>query len=123
MPWQPLDRFRDPTIPKLNNLRRAAAAGVRVPATWWAPAAALRAGAVPPPDAGAGPLIIRSGSPTEDQRTTSNAGQLLSLVVPRPEEFAVALARVVAALPTDSARVPRGAVFVQPVVRAAEAGV
>src|SRR5438105_4491336 len=99
MPWQTLRRFRDASVPKLNNLRRAAAAGLRVPPTWWAPAAdALDA---PPDGLGPGPLIIRSGSPTEDQRTTSNAGQLLSLVVRDRSDFAESLRRVVAALPPD----------------------
>jgi pyruvate,water dikinase len=62
-------------------------------------------------------MIVRSGSPTEDTFATSNAGQLLSLPVREPEEFAEALARVAAALPRD------GAVFVQPLVEAVEAGV
>src|SRR5215831_18014800 len=114
MSWQPLRRFRDASVPKLNNLRRAAAAGLRVPPTWWAPAADAPAG--PPDDLGPGPCIIRSGSPTEDRRTTSNAGQLLSLVVRDRAEFAESLRRVVAAL-------PRGAVFVQPLIAATEAGV
>ena len=38
MPWLPLHQFRDNAVPKLNNLRRAAAAGLRVPPTWWLPA-------------------------------------------------------------------------------------
>src|SRR5438128_776357 len=99
MSWQPLERFRDPSIPKLNNLRRALGAGLRVPQTWWHPARTLTpALAAPPEELGHGPLIVRSGSPTEDQRTTSNAGQLLSLVVRRRSEFADSLRRVVQAL-------------------------
>jgi hypothetical protein len=39
MSWQKLARFRDRTVPKLYNLARAEAAGLRVPATWWARAA------------------------------------------------------------------------------------
>ncbi|HSF43893.1 MAG TPA: PEP-utilizing enzyme [Thermoanaerobaculia bacterium] len=118
MPWQPLARFDDPSIPKLDNLRRAAAAGLRVPETWWLQAAGLAEGGVEPPPSLAGrPLIVRSGSPTEDTHVTSNAGQLLSLAVTDPADFAESLARVVAALPGD------GAVFVQPLVTAEEAGV
>jgi pyruvate,water dikinase len=59
----------------------------------------------------------------EDLRTTSNAGQLLSLVVRRREEFATALAQVVEALPRSAPGVRLGAVFVQPLVEAEEAGV
>jgi pyruvate,water dikinase len=121
MPWRTLRHFRDAAVPKLNNLRRAAAAGLRVPPTWWAPAAGAPAG--PPDGLGPGPCIIRSGSPTEDQRTTSNAGQLLSLVVRDRADFAESLRRVVAALPRGAGGRPRGAVFVQPQVAATEAGV
>jgi pyruvate,water dikinase len=123
MPWQPLARYHDAAVPKLNNLRRASAAGLRVPPTWWAPAVALSAAPPSPPELRNGPLIIRSGSPTEDQRTTSNAGQLLSLPVRDRANFAESLVRVVAALPRDADGKPRGAVFVQPLVAAEEAGV
>jgi rifampicin phosphotransferase len=123
MPWQPLARFRDAAVPKLDNLRRAGAAGLRVPPTWWAAAPTLAAPLPPPPQLGEGALIIRSGSPTEDQRTTSNAGQLLSLAVRDRATFAESLGRVVAALPRDADGKPRGAVFVQPLVEAEEAGV
>lgn len=117
MPWRKLARFRDPAVPKLNNLRRAAAAGLRVPETWWMPASEAGKGA-PIPTALAGrPLIVRSGSPTEDTHVTSNAGQLLSLAVRDPAGFGEALARVVAAMPRD------GTVFVQPLIQAEEAGV
>ncbi|HKV12966.1 MAG TPA: hypothetical protein VJ725_32795, partial [Thermoanaerobaculia bacterium] len=115
MPWQPLARFDDPSIPKLDNLRRAAAAGLRVPETWWIDAADRVAG--PPPSLAGRPFILRSGSPAEDTHVTSNAGQLLSLVVTDPADFADSLARVVAVLP------PGGAVFAQPLVTAEEAGV
>ena len=50
MPWLPLRQFRDNAVPKLDNLRRAAAAGLRVPPTWWLPAAVAgqdSAGALP----------------------------------------------------------------------------
>ncbi len=121
MSWQRLERFRDPAVPKLDNLRRASAAGLRVPPTWWQHAAILEQ--MPPPELPVAlPVILRSGSPTEDGRTTSNAGQLLSLVVEAPSEYADALRRVVAALPCiDGKRL--GAVFVQPLVRGEEAGV
>jgi pyruvate,water dikinase len=124
VPWRTLRRFRDPAVPKLDNLRRARGAGVRVPETWWLPAdeAANLQPAAPPPSLAGRPLIVRSGSPTEDTFATSNAGQLLSVPVPtdqnNPAGFAEALARVVAALPRDG-----GAVFVQPLVEADEAGV
>jgi pyruvate,water dikinase len=126
MCWQPLKRFRDPSVPKLDNLRRAAQAGLRVPATCWASAvelATLRDAGTLPAGLGTGPWIIRSGSPTEDTRVTSNAGQLLSLPVRTPADFGTALARVVEALPLDSSRRPRGVVFVQPLITAEEAGV
>jgi hypothetical protein len=117
VPWRTLRRFRDPAVPKLDNLRRARTVGVRVPETWWLPAAeaARLQPAVPPPSLAGRPLIVRSGSPTEDTFATSNAGQLLSLPVREPAGFAEALARVVAALPRDG-----GAVFVQPLVEAEE---
>jgi pyruvate,water dikinase len=90
--------------------------------TWWLPAADAKTAAPPPALAGR-PLIVRSGSPTEDTRTTSNAGQLLSLGVRDPALFAESLARVVDALPRDARGAPLGAVFVQPLVEAGEAGV
>ncbi|HEY2738621.1 MAG TPA: hypothetical protein VGK45_09455, partial [Thermoanaerobaculia bacterium] len=126
MPWFPLKRFRDPSVPKLDNLRRARARGLRVPETWWLPAAdaALDPERMAPPPSLAGrPVIVRSGSPTEDTFATSNAGQLLSLPVRDPAAFGDALARVVAALPLDMAGRPLGAVFVQPLIAAIEAGV
>jgi rifampicin phosphotransferase len=123
VPWRSLARFRDPSVPKLDNLRRAAAAGLRVPETWWLPASETAGTVAPPPSLAGQPVIVRSGSPTEDTQATSNAGQLLSLAVPDPAAFASSLARVVEALPRDERGVPRGAVFVQPLVEAEEAGV
>ena len=127
MPWRELARFSDRSVPKLHNLRRAAAAGLRVPETWWLSGAEAASEAAAPPAALAGrPLIVRSGSPTEDTLSTSNAGQLLSLAVrdpAAPGAFGDALARVAAALPRDSTGRPLGAVFVQPLVVAEEAGV
>jgi len=124
MPWRPLKRFKNPSVPKLDNLRRAAATGLRVPETWWMPAAeAERTDDGAPPSLTNRPVIIRSGSPTEDTRVTSNAGQLLSLPVREPAAFGESLARVVAALPRDGRGAPRGAVFVQPLIEAEEAGV
>ena len=122
MSWQPLKRFRDPSVPKLNNLRRAAAAGLRVPPTWWLPAATVLP-APPPRELGPAPWIIRSGSPTEDTRTTSNAGQLLSRPVRNAGQFATVLRQVIAALPVDERGKRQGVVFVQPLIRAEEAGV
>jgi pyruvate,water dikinase len=73
---------------------------------------------MPPPSLIGRLVIVRSGSPTEDTQATSNAGQLLSVAVRDPGSFSEALARVVAALPQG-----QGAVFVQPLVEAEEAGV
>src|SRR4051794_27709863 len=100
-PWRPLDAFHDPTVPKLFNLRRAARGGLEVPPTVWARAADLLAAPPvrPPLGAADGRLIVRSGSPTEDSAATSNAGQFLSLVVDRGDDFAEAVRRVVDALP------------------------
>jgi rifampicin phosphotransferase len=123
MPWRTLARFRDPTVPKLDNLRRAAAAGLRVPETWWMPASEVRGEVDPPLSLADRPVIVRSGSPTEDTRVTSNAGQLLSVAVREPGSFSESLARVVAALPRDSQGMPLGAVFVQPLIDAEMAGV
>ncbi|MBK8258364.1 MAG: hypothetical protein IPK82_37580 [Polyangiaceae bacterium] len=117
--WLPLRRFRDSSVPKLHNLARASARGIRVPKTVWS--AAREA----PPETPKGfdfPLIVRSGSPTEDTHETSNAGQLLSLVVRDRAQFAESVARVVDALPKDKST-PLGVVFVQPLVLAKEAGI
>jgi pyruvate,water dikinase len=122
MRWQPIDRFRDPAVPKLDNLRRASAAGLRVPPTWWQHAAQLEQSA-PPELPVEPPLILRSGSPTEDGRTTSNAGQLLSLVIMTSDEYPDALRRVVEALPRSAEGKRLGSVFVQPLIRGEEAGV
>ena len=48
MTWLPLKRFRDASVPKLDNLRRAAEAGLGVPPTWWLSAAAIDPSAAPP---------------------------------------------------------------------------
>jgi rifampicin phosphotransferase len=117
VPWRKLERFRDPSFPKLHNLRRAAEAGLRVPETWWMPASEAEKGAFIPAALAGRPVIVRSGSPTEDTHATSNAGQLLSLAVRDPSGFPDALARVVAAMPRE------GMVFVQPLIQAEEAGV
>ncbi len=117
MPWRKLAGFRDSSVPKLDNLRRAAVAGLRVPETWWMPASEAEKGAPFPAALAGRPLIVRSGSPTEDTHATSNAGQLLSLAVRDPMGFPNALARVVAAMPRE------GVVFVQPLIQAEEAGV
>jgi pyruvate,water dikinase len=125
MPWQPLDVFRDPAIPKLDNLRRAARAGLRVPPwTLWAWAADLEAHPETPWPAGKprAPVVVRSASPTEDTLKSSNAGQLLSVTVREEAGFAPEVARVVAALPRRDGK-PLGAVFVQPRIEAEAAGV
>jgi pyruvate,water dikinase len=122
--WQPLRRFRNAAIPKINNLRRAQRAGIRIPETWWAMAAELlQSGTQSAPTLLTGPCILRSGSPTEDTRETSNAGQLLSLRVFDHDDFAAILARVIAALPVSGDGDPLGAVFIQPLLEPDEAGV
>jgi hypothetical protein len=123
MPWRTLAGFKDPAVPKLDNLRRAAAAGLRVPETWWMPASEARRQIDPPRALAGRPVIVRSGSPTEDTQATSNAGQLLSIPVREPGGFGESLARVVAALPREGRGEPLGAVFVQPLIEAEEAGV
>jgi rifampicin phosphotransferase len=122
MDWQPLKTFDDPSVPKLDNLRRAARVGLRVPPTWWLPGAITKS--VSPPQGGtAWPLIVRSGSPTEDQHATSNAGQFVSLIAETPEDFSLQVAQVVAALPRDAQGKPLGVLFVQSFLTGVEAGV
>ncbi|HYH81630.1 MAG TPA: PEP-utilizing enzyme [Longimicrobium sp.] len=94
-----------------------------MPATFWIRAADSPSAGALPAEIARGPFILRSGSPTEDTRLTSNAGQLLSLFVREPGRFERSLAEVVAALPKDGAGAPLGAVFAQPLVEAGEAGV
>jgi phosphohistidine swiveling domain-containing protein len=126
--WRGLAEFRWPAIPKLNNLRRAAEAGFRVPETVWAWAVECeREEGVGEGDCAregvpATPCIVRSGSPIEDTNVTSNAGQLVSVAVQKPEQFPDALKQVIAALPRAEGR-PQGVVFVQPLVVARTAGV
>ncbi|HEV3121196.1 MAG TPA: PEP-utilizing enzyme, partial [Isosphaeraceae bacterium] len=123
-PWHALEAFRDTSIPKLWNLRRARQAGYRVPQTVWARASLLETlSPAPVPSAlGEGPWMVRSGSPTEDGAHGSRAGQFVSVAVKQPGDFAEAVQRVVAALPRAGAEV-QGVVFVQPLIDAAEAGV
>jgi hypothetical protein len=73
--------FKDPSIPKLHNLFRTARAGLPIPPTAWAWAAELQLDApVPIPDSYPhfpelrSPIIVRSGSPSEDTGKTSGAG-------------------------------------------------
>src|SRR5437016_730137 len=124
MRWRTLDEFRDPAVPKLHNLRLAGRAGLLVPPTAWALAADLAArpadglpGSLPD-----GPCIVRSGAPSEDTPSSSNAGRFLSVLAVRPADFPVALRSVVAALRRQDGA-PLGVVFVQPWIRAETAGV
>jgi pyruvate,water dikinase len=123
--FEKLERFRDASIPKLDNLRRAAQAKVRVPATYWlyARSVSVKEGRLPGPPPLPFPLIVRSGSPTEDTGETSNAGQLLSLPARTPADFEESLRRVIEALPRGPSGDPLGAVFVQPLLSSEEAGV
>jgi pyruvate,water dikinase len=122
MNWQPLKQFRDPAVPKLHNLRRASAAGLRVPPTWWLDAD-VPARISPPALPLGPPLILRSGSPSEDGEETSNAGRFVSLVVEALADYPDALRRVVEALPLSPQGKRLGVVFVQTLVRGDEAGV
>jgi phosphohistidine swiveling domain-containing protein len=122
-PWCSLEAFDDASVPKLWNLRRAHDAGFVVPATVWASASALEGGLVEAPTTiGEGPWMVRSGSPTEDASTQSNAGRFLSLRVECAADFDAAVKRVAALLPHIDGRAC-GVVFVQPLVQAAFAGV
>src|SRR4051794_28214362 len=102
-PWRPLAEFRDPTLPKLDNLSRAARAGLLVPEpTSWAYAADLEEGRMPDYlliERVGLPCIIRSVSPTEDTRLGSHAGEFLSVVVKHAPDLPGSLARVVGSLP------------------------
>src|ERR1044072_5520515 len=121
MSWKPLNQFRDASVPKLDNLRRAEAAGIRGPLTYWIHAREVTQAGSLPKSLVEEPFILRSGSPTEDTHHTSNAGQLLSLVVREPSLFERSLADVIAALPKAAEGAPLGAVFAQPLVSAEEA--
>jgi phosphohistidine swiveling domain-containing protein len=124
MSWRPLDRFLNASIPKLHNLRRAQRAGFSIPApTVWLAVADLDASPRPEPPNGLGfPMILRSGSPTEDTAEHSNAGRFVSLVVRETSEFDRALSDVVSALPVVGGQ-REGVVFAQPWVSSEEAGV
>ncbi len=123
--WQPLSQFDDATIPKLNNLRLAAEAGLRVPPTWWIHASEVgkRSVIMLPPLAKNTSLMLRSGSPSEDQADTSNAGQFVSTIVQKSVDFAPAMKEVADALPKNHAGEPQGVVFAQPLIGAAQIGV
>ena len=101
-PWNRLDLFDDPSIPKLHNLKTARRAGFAIPETVWAKGELIEL--CQNMDVIKPPCIVRSGSPTEDTHTTSNAGQLLTLVVNSPADFADSVNRVVAALPREKGR-------------------
>ncbi len=122
--WQPLVSFDDSSLPKLNNLRRAQAAGLRVPPTWWVFAAeiALVLNAPPPFSLAQYPLLVRCASPTAEIGTSSHSGRLLSVTSAEPAQCATALLTILNALPRDNKGNPCGAVFVQPLLKAAEAG-
>ena len=126
MSWRELTDFRDASVAKLDHLRRAANAGVRVPPTVWCPAHEAHEAGVGRPTASwcGGPLIVRSGSPTEDRADSTAAGQFVTLVVETADEgaFRDALERVVDALPKADGR-PQGVVFVQPFLRPERGGI
>src|SRR5262249_5312585 len=102
--WRPLSALCDPTLPKLDNLRRARCAGILVPEpTLWAYAADVERGSSTDLSEicrrTGMPCIVRSISPTEDTARSSQAGRFVSRVVCRMDAMADALARVVASLP------------------------
>ncbi len=126
-PWRPLAALRDRSLPKLDNLRRAAQAGLPVPEpTMWAfahdldpqrdlhlPALVNHVGL---------PCIVRSISPTEDTAQSSQAGQFLSVVVNNAQALPHAVAQVTLSLPVDQGR-RQGAIAVQPFLVNPRAGV
>ena len=126
-PWRELRALHDPLVPKLNNLGRASHAGFLIPRpTLWAyaeqlegnpgEAAAVLAGCVRLP------CIVRSVSPTEDTRESSQAGRFKSVVVFREETLADALDTVIESMPmSDGHRL--GAVCVPPFLINPRAGV
>ena len=126
MTWRELERFSDARVPKLDNLRRAARAGLRVPPTVWSYARDVRAGEASRPgivrDA---PLIVRSASPNEDGLDSTSAGRYLSVALHEPGEaaFREALERVLAALRADGSGAHAAAVFVQPLLAPERGGV
>lgn len=122
--WQPLVAFDDPTLPKLNNLRRAQAAGLRVPPTWWVSAdeIALVLNAPPPFSLAQYPLLVRFASRFEDTLAASDGGPSHSVIAAEPALCSEALLQIVNALPRDDKGAPHGAVFVQPLLKAEEAG-
>ena len=97
--WRPLGAIRDPSLPKLDNLRRAQRAGLAVPEpTLWAVAEELehqceKAAFLLDGQIGV-PCIVRSVSPTEDTPESSNAGRFQSVAVRHPKALADALQRV-----------------------------
>jgi hypothetical protein len=107
-PWRPLAELRDRTLPKLDNLKRAARAGISVPEPIiWAYAADFESSRAPDPGPTElldMPCIVRSISPTEDTKQGSQAGRFLSLVVNCPSDFPGAVARVLASLPVRDGR-------------------
>jgi hypothetical protein len=115
-PWRPLRAFCDRSLPKLDNLRRAAQAGLPIPEpTMWAfahdlePQRDLR---VPALMKHVGlPCIVRSISPTEDTAQSSQAGRFLSVVVNDAQALPDAVAQVSSSLPVDRGR-RQGAVAV-----------
>src|SRR5262249_33815022 len=97
-----------------------------VPLTFWAYASALdraTSDGLPLFSPRWQPLIVRSASPTEDQHSTSNAGQFVSVLVRETSDIHQALLKVIESLPVDNWGQRRGAVFVQPFIEGGEAGV
>lgn len=133
--WRRLATFNDRAVPKLHNLRVAAAHGLRVPDTWWIRESQVRTALdsgediAPPRQLAGQPLILRSGSPHEDTGMTSNAGQYLSLAVNPGDSFVDALKQVASALQVSHTRsdehMPHkgGVIFAQPLISAISAGV
>lgn len=115
-------------VPKLSNLCTAHDSGLDVPPTVWGAADSALTASIEN-DFGLFaahgitiPCIVRSGSPTEDSATTSNAGQFLSLKVERSEDLADAIRQVAGSLPNVNGKI-QGAVFLQPWINAQNAGV
>ncbi len=124
MSWRPLTRLRDPSLPKLANLRHAARAGLSVPPTTWLPAGAVDLRRVAPPASIGAPWMVRSASPSEDTDEGTAAGKFVSCAVQEddPDAFRDAVRSVVESLPRDGG-IPSGAVFVQPLLAPERGGI
>lgn len=125
MSWRPLAEARQRRWPKLDNLRRAARAGLSVPPTYWLPARTAQVGRLESPGSlAAAELIVRSVSPLEDRAEGSGAGRFESRCVAAGDRAGFAAAALsVAAAQIAAASDDAGALMVQPLLRPERGGV